>query len=193
MQALYQRLYCASVQGIRSHMLQRTQQDRAWLPALGATLTHRGSGQAAGPPGVPPPPTGTCEQPPECTHAQDDGSPAGSEASNLRHGSSMEHLSCFAAGMLALGAMQGVRSAAGAAEADLKLAQELVGTCYEMYRQTPTGECFRRSQHVPEGGGVMGGWVGFAAGVGDTSTQVMRRECFCHGSPSAAHLPSMHS
>ena len=45
----------------------------------------------------------------------------------------MDHLSCFAAGMLALGYLHGFP------EAHLVTAQNLTHTCYQMYHQSPTG------------------------------------------------------
>jgi len=44
-----------------------------------------------------------------------------------------EHLACFLPGTLALGVIHGLD------RSHLKLAEELMRTCYEMYRQMPTG------------------------------------------------------
>lgn len=62
----------------------------------------------------------------------------------------MDHLVCFMPGSFALGATEGLTVAAARAadggakwgtrqEEDLSLARELMRTCYEMYRVTPTG------------------------------------------------------
>ncbi len=50
----------------------------------------------------------------------------------------MEHLTCFVAGNLALGAHSGAVNGSKADEF-LALAQNLTHTCYQMYRQMPTG------------------------------------------------------
>lgn len=50
-------------------------------------------------------------------------------------GRSMEHLACFAPGMLALGASTGEPGLQG----HLQLAKELMRTCYAMYASSPTG------------------------------------------------------
>ena len=50
-----------------------------------------------------------------------------------QHSDRMDHLACFAPGMLALGA------AGPTADADMQLARELMGTCYRMYADSPTG------------------------------------------------------
>lgn len=58
----------------------------------------------------------------------------------------MDHLVCFAGGMLALGATQGLpisiarhRSWTSLQEDDFQLAMELTKTCYELYAQSPSG------------------------------------------------------
>ena len=43
------------------------------------------------------------------------------------------------AGLLALGYHNGVNSAQEGEPSDLKVAEDLMRTCYEMYRRTPTG------------------------------------------------------
>ena len=45
----------------------------------------------------------------------------------------MDHLSCFAPGMLALGYLHGFP------EAHLEVAKNLTHTCYELYHQSPSG------------------------------------------------------
>ena len=50
-------------------------------------------------------------------------------------GRAMEHLACFAPGMLALGASTGEPGLQG----HLQLAKELMRTCYAMYASSPTG------------------------------------------------------
>ena len=52
-------------------------------------------------------------------------------------GSSMEHLACFAPGLLALGAYQ--RPEHPRSDTDLALAEELAFTCYQMYERMATG------------------------------------------------------
>eukprot|EP00929_Paragymnodinium_shiwhaense_P094445 TRINITY_DN55028_c0_g1_i1.p1 TRINITY_DN55028_c0_g1~~TRINITY_DN55028_c0_g1_i1.p1 ORF type:complete len:822 (-),score=151.23 TRINITY_DN55028_c0_g1_i1:271-2616(-) len=53
----------------------------------------------------------------------------------------MEHLACFAAGWLALGAKRQPKRAADGAKAErrMKLAKSLAYTCYQMYEKQPTG------------------------------------------------------
>ena len=50
----------------------------------------------------------------------------------------MEHLTCFVAGNLALGAHSGAVNGTKAGEF-LALAKNLTHTCYQMYRLMPTG------------------------------------------------------
>ena len=58
----------------------------------------------------------------------------------------MDHLACFAPGMLALGAKYG--AVAGAkAEQYMQLARNLTETCYQMYARQPTGACKQLSPH----------------------------------------------
>ena len=65
---------------------------------------------------------------------------------SLKH--KMDHLVCFVPGMLALGAYRHPNSPN--AERDLRVAKQLMYTCYQMYERQPTGiapELVRRS-HV---------------------------------------------
>ena len=59
------------------------------------------------------------------------------ERLRLRSEQTHEHLTCFVPGMLALGAPHG-GDALGEAEA-WRIARELLSTCLELYRQSPTG------------------------------------------------------
>jgi len=56
--------------------------------------------------------------------------------SQERQNSEMEHLTCFAPGMLALGVFH---NATDTPEEDLQLARDLVESCYMSYRMQPTG------------------------------------------------------
>ncbi|DBA98648.1 hypothetical protein WJX77_007859 [Trebouxia sp. C0004] len=51
----------------------------------------------------------------------------------------MDHLVCFLPGLLALGHFHGVNTGSRYDSNDLELAEELMLTCYEMYRRIPTG------------------------------------------------------
>jgi mannosyl-oligosaccharide alpha-1,2-mannosidase len=57
----------------------------------------------------------------------------------------MEHLTCFAGGMLALGATNGRSVSASRSElsleaqADLKMAEDITETCWRMYTDTSSG------------------------------------------------------
>ncbi|KAL0032746.1 hypothetical protein WJX79_007172 [Trebouxia sp. C0005] len=51
----------------------------------------------------------------------------------------MDHLVCFLPGLLALGHFHGVNTGSRYDPNDLELAEELMLTCYEMYRRIPTG------------------------------------------------------
>lgn len=66
---------------------------------------------------------------------------------NNIHSSKMDHLVCFMGGLLAMGATEGLHINEARTmdwwsderEHDWLLAQELTYTCYQMYKQTPTG------------------------------------------------------
>lgn len=66
---------------------------------------------------------------------------------NNIHSSKMDHLVCFMGGLLAMGATEGITINKARTmdwwnyerEQDWLLAQELTYTCYQMYKQTPTG------------------------------------------------------
>lgn len=51
----------------------------------------------------------------------------------------MDHLVCFLPGVLALGHFHGVNTGGQYEPNDLEIAEELMQTCYEMYRRIPTG------------------------------------------------------
>ena len=67
----------------------------------------------------------------------------------------MEHLTCFIAGNLALGVMEGAVTGAKA-DRYLDVAKGVTETCYHMYKQMPTGEFW-----LGGGGAFWGAWVGF--------------------------------
>lgn len=51
-----------------------------------------------------------------------------------------DYLKCvWSTGLLALGHHHGINTAAEGEPDDLEVAEELMRTCYEMYRRTPTG------------------------------------------------------
>ena len=63
----------------------------------------------------------------------------------------MDHLVCFAPGMLALGVKHGVVDDAAVAEKHMTAAKELMKTCYEMYHlQEPSGIGAEYSRFTPE-------------------------------------------
>lgn len=72
-------------------------------------------------------------------------------------GRAMEHLSCFAPGMLALGASTGEPGLQG----HLQLAKELMRTCYAMYASSPTGLAAEVSEFDSKGGirPASSGWL----------------------------------
>jgi mannosyl-oligosaccharide alpha-1,2-mannosidase len=72
-------------------------------------------------------------------------------------GRSMEHLACFAPGMLALGASTGEPALQG----HLPLAKELMKTCYAMYASSPTGLAAEVSEFDGAGGirPAASGWL----------------------------------
>ncbi|WIA21674.1 hypothetical protein OEZ85_000844 [Tetradesmus obliquus] len=59
---------------------------------------------------------------------------------SVTHGSSMQHLACFAGATIALGHMHGINTASQPGEPDdLAVAEAIAGGCYQMYRQSPSG------------------------------------------------------